>query len=193
MRRLFVVSVIFVLATPMGASVSAQTNQRSFAVICSSLKEVDTEDLSKLYDSIEKELTSRLETNKLQPAEKKHEIIKSLGHIRSRKAIPLLLAVLDFKLFENETFPGGFELVNSRMTYENTYPALKALREIGVPFDKCCEELEKSQAGGLTEKLLGQLGWICHKKKFIDYVKSKAESDGSNPRWVNLLQLLPQK
>ena len=155
----------------------------------SSLKE---DQIVKVYEAMEARLLARLDDKSNQKGEEIEVIILALGSIRSKKAVPKLMEMIEFSnvVSKDPTIPtprGG-----KYQKREDFYPALKALVEIGVNTEDCVTEILKSEPGSQREIILVNLGYSCNRKSFIEDVRklSAAEDGDKDGRWKAIISRL---
>lgn len=143
-----------------------------------------------MYDQLEAELIERFRVQKERGDVKLTNTIKALGHIRSKKAVRLLLDNLEIVSGTQTTQISGFQPVRivGANTLENLYIALDSLEQIGVTLDNCISEIEKSEDGLLRELLLVQLAYACHGKAFVSRVRNQNESGKKD--WKRVVKLV---
>jgi|GEM_PF-5913520 len=150
------------------------------------------QEIQSLYDSMEERLTSELREDRQLDKTQRTQIILALGHLRSAKAVPYLLASLEFSP-QKVALPDGHEVLVGRATYEATYPAIAALKQIGsLSSDNIIGLIAESVEGSQREMLLTKLGLACHGKVFVHEVREKLSTAGpQRARWKRVADLLP--
>jgi len=158
------------------------------------MKGMNPTQLAEVYDKIEMELLRRFSEQKKEKPQGLSDTIKALGHIRSKKAIPLLLQNIDITPNVRNEKIGDFYPVKivGATTYSDVYVALGALERIGaVSLDRCVAELETAETGSKREMLLAKLAHACHGKAFVDRARLLKKSD--NEKWERVLKLSGEK
>ncbi len=117
------------------------------------------------------------------------ETIQALARIRSLKAVPKLLKILTFSP-QQVVFPGGDELMLAGPLLDSDrYPVFDALIHIGLPFNTCIYELQKTKEGSMREKLLAKIGFQIYGPIFADHIQRRAT--GIEPeRQKRILEIL---
>ena len=130
--------------------------------------------LSKALDDIEAVLIHRLDkSDSLEPHEIR-TIIGCLARLRSHKAVPILLSMIDFST------SGANPAWNASWSPGTTYPALGALLEIGeIPVDECVRQIRQTDAGSGRRVLLLRLALALHGDTFRSRVKALSDSQDS--------------
>lgn len=191
-----VVRVCFPLAilVLLCSSVVGESSQESRMSLAgpSSVSEIE-----KAYDAMELALINRLRNQEATNSTEVAKTIDALGHIRSKKAIPLLLEMLEYNRRTGKVvLLNGVEIrVAGGGTFRHAYVAVGALIDIGVPLDRCIEEIEKAKDGSLRERLLTKLAYECHGQAFADRVRDRLSNSasGGKKKWEHVLSILPQR
>lgn len=160
----------------------------------SDMKEIKAKQFVEIYDDMEKELLRRFEEQKKKESPDLFDTIESLGYIRSKKAIPLLLQNIDIEPNFSNKKVGDFYPVQvvGAHTQEDIYVALRALRGIGgISLDQIIFEIERAKADSRRERLLVRLAILSYEKAFIDRANSQKKSDIT--KWERVLKLCGEK
>ena len=153
------------------------------------MKNMEIAELTKSYDVIEAQLLRHFQEQKDSGSNKLSDTIKALGHIRSKKAVSLLIESIDIEPGAKTERVGEFypvEITKAR-TLESVYVALSALERIGVPLDKCISEIEQSEGGGRREMLFTRLAHMSHGRAFL--TRARDEKKRNPGKWVRVLKL----
>jgi hypothetical protein len=143
----------------------------------------------KTYDDMETALIMSLQEQRQTSSLAITKIIQALGHIRSTNSVSLLLEMLEYNPRGEMTLMG----IKIGASGGPGYVAVGALAEIGMPLDRCMEEIEKASAGSRRERLLSRLAYTCHGKAFPDRVRDRLSKSGNDKmKWEHVLNLLPQ-
>jgi hypothetical protein len=180
----FVVSMVMASAMIPGQVIAQGSNQT-----------MTTGSMVRTYDELETELLRRFDVQVKNHDPELTATVRALGHVRSKRAIPLLLSHIDVVPGRHGEKVGDFYPVRivGASTYKDVYPVLDALVKIGsIPVAQCIAELEKAQDGSLRETLLANLGQGLHGKAFVQEIRSRASSPKGKEKWERLLGLLPQ-
>ena len=150
-------------------------------------------EITTAYDQMEADLMARFRAQLASNDAKLSTTIKALGHIRSRTALPLLLANLTVVPGEKTESVGGFEPVRivGANTPESQYVALRAVQDIGLPLDDCVSEIEKAKEGSLRQLLVARIGYLCHGRSFIQLAREREKA--GDEKWKRVLDLVAEK
>lgn len=157
------------------------------------MKVMKATQLTQVYDKMETQLLRRFAEQKKKESPSLSDTIKALGHIRSQKAVDLLMENIDIEPEVQSKRIGDFYPVSitKARTLESVYVALHALERIGVPLERCITELEDSKAESKREMLLAKLAYACHGKAFVDRANLRKKSDKT--KWERVLKLSGEK
>lgn len=142
------------------------------------------------YDKLEDELLARYN----QQLEKKdpalEETIKALGHIRSQKALPVLLKNIGVA---PSSFSSGFEPVlmvsGGKPVYNfNLYVTFDAIKQIGISLDDCIDAVDRADGSNTPISFYAQLGYMCHGDEFIKKATERAKN--KDEKWVRALFMI---
>ena len=154
------------------------------------------EDIQKAYDANEAALLERLTKRASLKPEEIKTTVEALGHIRSKKAVPLLLEMIEFSTVITgdpmQFLEGGSKL----SSYEYRYPAYRALIEIGnQPLASVVKEIEAGKADSTRETLLASLGFWLHRDGFVQRARELAGIKGSpeQARWERIATFVAPK
>lgn len=180
----FVVSMVLAWAMSPGYVIAQGSNQT-----------MTTDSMVRTYDEVEGELLRRFEDQVKNNDPELAATARALGHVRSKKAIPLLLRHIGVVPERHDEKVGDFYPVRvvGGSTYKDVYPILDALLRIGgIPVEQCIAELEKAQDGSLRETLLVNLGQGLHGKAFVQEIRNRASLPKGKEKWGRLLGLWSQ-
>ena len=139
------------------------------------LADKSAEELKKTYDSIEAVLLKRLKERSSLNPQAVESTIDALGEIRSKKAVPILLEMLDFSNVVSKDINKPTPVGGKYVLWTDFYPSLKSLINIaGISIPEIIQQLEKAERGSSREELLVVLGWKLHGAAFENRVKSLA-------------------
>jgi hypothetical protein len=181
--RLVIPLVPLLLLLAIAGAVSAPASTNVYA----SLESMSNDELVRIYNQIEDVLLIRLNsvaTNEITKVNAKEVtgLIKTIERVRSAKAIPPLLRLIDFSQDATQTPWGPDVLVTLG---HPSYPAMNALRNMGgFTKTQCMDEMKRAKEGSLRELMLAQLGVWRFGDSFTAELKGMGEKQD---RWSRLL------
>lgn len=146
--------------------------------------------LSKALDDIEAVLIHRLgKRDSLEPHDIR-TIIGCLARLRSHKAVPILLSMIDFST------SGKNPAWDASWSPGTTWPAYGALLAIGkIPIDECLTQIRQSEVGSGRSVLLLELALALHGDAFKSRVKTLCDSqdEGTADFWKRVYEGISHK
>lgn len=152
------------------------------------------QECGEMYELMENTLIERLVADTNQNVRIQSGVIAALGRMRSTKAVPHLLDRLEFSP-SRVVFPDGSSMLVNPGTYDNAYPCILALKNIGaLSMEQILAFINKAEKHSQREVLLTKLGWFCFGSEFIRVVEDRttdASVDGKETKWVQVRSYLP--